>query len=527
MSKKTIDQFPFMSAVGNEHGPVRIPNKDLSSTLVTKAGDLIPAKALKALANIITPVIIPPITYDAPIIITKGGVYKGNYRSYDSTVPAVQIWTNEFVELTEGILVSKGDIIKVSGGGNVKVHHTEQYGDTPNGNEQWGRALNMFRPKSITFVNIYVEHTGGILLDHMDDGVSANIDISYNKIYNTDKSRVDKTPGDHRAGILFNTVPRAKGQIAWNEFINLPGLSHIEDNINLYNSGGVKGEIFKIHNNYIKGAYPLPLTADYYTGSGITLDGDPSTNTMDKMSQFVDVFKNIIVSTCNACANIAAGHDIHFYDNDYICSGMFPDGTFSERFWGGMCIWDASNVGPDKFINNDQKGNRVAYYRKGVNLPYKNRQDWVVVANNPLSIKAGDNVSLSDAPITLAMEDSYYDIWKAKLADGNVTVGNGVNNPLPTTVDAAIPIGKTATAVIVAKNAAGEIIEFTPADVTTKIADTTIATVTGLIVKPLKVGKTTLSVTLNNITKNFTVEVQPTAGPDKTIADFTVTFSLN
>src|ERR1700712_5287782 len=50
-------------------------------------------------------VVVPDSVYKGPLIITKGGKYTGNYKSSDSKVPAISIYTSEPVELT-GCLVA-------------------------------------------------------------------------------------------------------------------------------------------------------------------------------------------------------------------------------------------------------------------------------------------------------------------------------------------------------------------------------------------------------------------------------------
>lgn len=365
----------------------------------------------------------PAVTYQKPLVITKGGAYTGNYRSTDSKVPAVWIQTTEPVEITGCIIASAGPMIKCNGGTKATIHHNSLYGIMPDHNNQWGRALDDYQPQYLVFENNYIEHSGGLLIDHTDS-LSKSVVIRYNLIRNTDKKKVNLAAGDNRAGILFNSVANIAGEISWNQFENLPDSSNVEDNINIFNSGGSTGAPYLIHDNYIKGAYPYPLNAPSYVGSGITIDGDPGANTMEKMSQFINVYNNQVLSTCNACMNLAAGHDIHFYSNTMISSGMYPNGTASDRFWGGCCIWNASNVPAKYFINNTIKGNKIGYVRKGMNVPFPDRQDWVVVPESPISVKAGDNTSLPN-PITLETEKAEWPKWQAKLAGNKITIGNG------------------------------------------------------------------------------------------------------
>jgi hypothetical protein len=368
---------------------------------------------------------VPTVKYLDPIVIKKGGTYTGNYKSLDSQVPAVWVQTNEPVEITGCIIVSTGDMIKCNGGTNVKIHHNSLYGLFPLKNDQWGRALNDYQPQSMTFENNLVEHSGGILVDHTDS-FATSVVIRYNIIRNTDKRRANTAAGENRAGVLFNSVTKIAGEISWNQFVNIPDSSFVEDNINLFNSGGKSGAPYLVHDNYIKGAYPFPLNATSYVGSGITVDGDPGSKTMETMSQFINVYKNQVISTCNAAMNLAAGHDIHFYDNTMISCGLYPDGTQSERFWGGCCIWNASNVPVANFINNTIKHNTIGYVRGDKSIPLPGRQDWVVIKESPISVEPGDNISLPN-PITLETEKAEWPKWQKKVAANKVNIGNSGN----------------------------------------------------------------------------------------------------
>ena len=365
---------------------------------------------------------VPNVKYLDPIVIKKGGTYTGNYKSTNSESPAIWVQTNEPVEITGCIIVSTGDMIKCSGGSNVKIHHNSLYGLFPMKNDQWGRALNNYQPQSLLFENNTIDHSGGILIDHTDSG-SKSVVIRYNIIKNTDKRKANTAAGENRAGIQFNSVLKIAGEISWNQFINQPDSSFVEDNINLYNSGGTAASPYLIHDNFIKGAYPFPLDAPTYVGSGITVAGDGGSNTMETMSQFINAYKNQVISTCNAAMNIAAGHDIHFYGNTMISSGLYPDGKQSERFWGGCCLWNASSVPAKFFINNSIKGNTIGYVRGDKSVPFPGRQDWVVVKESSISVEAGDNTSLPN-PITLETENAELVKWQKKLAAGKIVVGN-------------------------------------------------------------------------------------------------------
>ncbi len=364
----------------------------------------------------------PSDKYSGPIEIKRGGVYTGNYKSDDTNVPAITISTNDPVEITGCNIVSSGIAIKAFGGTKLNIHHNNITGQKPTGNNQWGRALDDYHPQYLIFENNNVNHTGGLMVDHSDNNTRSAV-IRFNKFFNTDKRKVDLSEGDHRATILFNTVLPITGEISWNYFHNGLDSSYVEDNINFGNSGGLKDSFFLIHDNFIWGAYPYPSTANHFTGSGISIEGEPGHNKFENTSQYIKIFNNQVISTCNGGINISHGHDISAEWNTIISSGMYPNGVKSDRFWGGCAIWNGSNLSADVFKNLVIKNNTIGYVRPGVNVPFTDRQDYVVVAGSILNVQPGDNKALPN-PITLQTELDQVAVWEKKLADSRIISGN-------------------------------------------------------------------------------------------------------
>ena len=56
-------------------------------------------------------------------------------------------------------------------------------------------------------------------------------------------------------------------EIGWNQVINEPGKSRVEDNISIYESSGTSGSPILIHDNYINGAYTISLARRYSDGT--------------------------------------------------------------------------------------------------------------------------------------------------------------------------------------------------------------------------------------------------------------------
>ena len=356
------------------------------------------------------------IAYAPPITITRGGVYTGNYRSDDSRVPAISIETNEPVEITGCHVLSSGTHVRAGGGSQLNIHDNTFVGQPPTDGGHWGRVLDDYHPQTLVFEHNTVEHTGGLYVDHSDAN-TRTITVRYNAIRDTDQSRADGKPGEHRAALMLNTVLPVEAEIAWNWFENRPGHSHVEDNINLYNSGGRRGAPIRIHDNFVAGAYPLPTSADHFTGSGITVEGDPGHVRFDDVSQHVIVSDNQVISTCNAGINVNAGHDITVERNTVVSAGVYPDGSAGGFFWAGVSVWNGSNAPPTVFRDIVIRDNTIGYNRPGYAVPFAGRQD------TSGGVDLAQNVCLPN-PITLDTERRVRDAWQAKLARAGVRCGN-------------------------------------------------------------------------------------------------------
>ena len=360
--------------------------------------------------------------FQAPITITRGGTYTGNYRSDSSETPAVLVNTSEPVELAGCHIVSSGLGIKAYGGSRLSVHHCTIEGPRPTGNQQWGRAVDVYHPQTLTFTFNTVDHTGGLLVDHGDANTQSAV-IKYNVFKDTDRRKADGTVGELRASILFNSVVPITGEIAFNQFTNDWGKSAVEDNVNFGNSGGTAAAPFLIHDNYIRGAYPSPDDMEHYTGSGITVEGTGA-NTPETVSQYVQILRNQVVSTCNAGINVNDGHNVEARENRIVSAGILPDGRPSFLFWGGCSVWNGSHHDASLFHDVRMVDNVLGYRRPGLNVPLPDRQDYVVAKDCPLSIQPGQNESLPN-PITLETEAAEWTRWQRKLADAGIVVGAG------------------------------------------------------------------------------------------------------
>ena len=361
-----------------------------------------------------------PVSYQKPLVIIKGGHYSGSYKGTKDSA-AIWIWTNDTVWIDNAIvLTDAGGGIRMSGGTKVIITNITVKGIKPDATHQYGRAIDNYMPAYFYMKGFDIDSTGGILFDHSRPGSSPLIQVYNGKIKNTLRLKGDGTGGGLRAGMQFNTVRNMNptSEAAWIEWNNTPGRSCVEDNFNFYNSSN-----FTLHDFCIKGAYPYPVTASSYSGSGVTSDGSPQEgNAKATATHNFEVYNGTIISTCNAAANIAAGYNVNFHDLKIVSSGMLPDGTKSNRFWSGTCIFNGGKYPDSIFYNNSIKNCTIGFVNNGnENYPYSGRQDENKDRNvNKMPI--GGNAFLNN-PITLGLEKTYYELWQAKVSAQGITLG--------------------------------------------------------------------------------------------------------
>ena len=184
----------------------------------------------------------PNLTYAAPITITQGGTYTGNYRSTSSSVPAITISTTQPVTLVNCTLVGPGNLIfSPVQNADLTVRECRGYGDTPTAdNTARGVFLYMFRGQNLVLEHNYIERNQGIVLNLWTGDGSSNqtVKIRYNRVVNFDGS-YRNNPSHSQAGFQLNAVlGLANAEIAWNQIINEAGQSIVSDNFNIYDSGG-------------------------------------------------------------------------------------------------------------------------------------------------------------------------------------------------------------------------------------------------------------------------------------------------
>lgn len=391
----------------------------------------------------------------APIVITKGGTYTGTWESTDRNVAAITVNTSEPVVILDSVVRGPGDLIESdTTHTNITVRNTRGYSVNPN---VYGKAAGEFievdQFDNLVVENCYMEGTAGInLLTYAGDRTRAEtVRIVGNKALNIDgrksngaggyldfNERTRRSDGHTQTGydivqfVQFDKVVGVPGVVvAWNEVINEPARSRVEDVINVYLSSGTAASPMLIHDNYIQGAYTVqPWLDDYsdatydydwsYSGGGILLgDGVGSTTAQDPA--YVEAFGNTVISTTNYGVAIAAGHDLEYFNNRIFSAGVTPDGRAITQQNVGAYVWDSYKTGSTRFHDNLAHHNLAGWVKADGDRNDYWTNDWSTMS---------DNTKYSGT-VTLALEAAEHQAWKDRFALQNgispfaATAGDG------------------------------------------------------------------------------------------------------
>jgi hypothetical protein len=226
----------------------------------------------------------------APVRITGGGTYSGCYASTSTGTPAVTLATSQPVTLDHARVVAKGyGVQDTVTGTHLRVVDTT-FEQTDPGAVVAHRAIELEQPAS--FVAEHNRFTDG---DGIWIGGGGNVDpltVRYNLATNIGRYPHPTSPNCCVQFLQLSDVTTPAGEIAWNHTQNISGRSGVEDNINLFRSGGSDSpHKIEIHHNLVDGAYPLTPSNTQFTGGGI-IAGDGGAG-------WTNIHDNTVVSTTN------------------------------------------------------------------------------------------------------------------------------------------------------------------------------------------------------------------------------------
>ncbi len=363
-----------------------------------------------------------------PIVIRSGGTYSGHWQSDRPGVPAVSIRTREPVVIENATIRSAGPLIHSDHGRYVHLTIRNVRGEAipPTTAGQYpGRFLHADTYEFIRVENSIMIGTSGIYLHASRPG--ATVQIVGNQARNIDGRRSDGSGGYHGFfRVQFVQFDKgnelADSEVAWNEVINEPYESRVEDVVSLYMTSGRRNDPVRVHNNFIRGAFPEDPARDEYSGGGIML--------ADAGGEHLVASDNHVVATANYGIAISGGRSNRIVDNRVVSCGVLADGTPIASQNVGIYIWNLRRDGG--FGENLGMGNVIAWAH-----PERGRNDaWVPDA----TVWEGnaDLFASADRAVPCEAEDAEYDRWLQKVANAEVTVGPTVDLEGGAEEDAAV-----------------------------------------------------------------------------------------
>ena len=366
-------------------------------------------------ASWLRPLRPPARTFRRRSRLLQSGTYSGNWLSSSVNTPAVTINTSAPVTIINSTVEGPGTLIDCeTQGAQLTVKNTVGIGvitGVPQG-QPVGRFLYMYGGASLTVQNCYMSHTVGIGING-GGRTGMVVRILYNRASDID-GRESNGTGGYQTGksvlpnfIGFNTVTTPDVVLAWNEEINIPFVSQVEDSISTYGSLGTAALPMLVHDNYIQGGYYLDNSVPY-TGSGFNL-GDTAGGT-----GYVQLYNNQVVNYGNDGISVTAGHNNVVYGNRVVSSGYLPN-TTTPLGYSSYGIWVDNYYSDPGWANNNIHDNIVGYYSSW----FHQRQDYSITGTGTVQ---SNNTSLPD-PITTTTENNEFLLWQQKLATNGIEVG--------------------------------------------------------------------------------------------------------
>jgi hypothetical protein len=376
---------------------------------------------------------IGEVDWSGPIVISEGGTYSGNWQSTDARTPAVTVTTTAPVVIENAHIRSVGSLIKTTiAGSNLTVRNS--LGVAANAavkGQPNGVFLEVSSPTKLDVENNYIENARGGVIVH---GYSGNRDGEQTIVIRSNRARnLNGLLSDGNGGYLpgeganrsaarfiqLDSVQSVPGiDVGWNEVINYPGRSLVEDNIDVYRSGGTPNRPLEIHDTYIQGAYPYRAAQDAYTGGGIKTDAKAGDNAQE-VPAFNSIHDNQVVGTVNYGIEFTAGHDNVAANNRVVSSGLLADGTRIAAQHVGMANSDATGAHGSMY-NNTMHDNLIGWTCWSASCAAEGYRKDQYFPASPADYST--NAVLATGQI-LDMENSEYQVWVNKMATAGVAVG--------------------------------------------------------------------------------------------------------
>lgn len=377
-------------------------------------------------------------TCSGPITITTGGTYTGCWQSNDHNTPAVRINTTAAVTILNSTITSKGTGVHTANGARFTIRGSSITIQNP-GVAGVVKSRWVYSPSfvSATIENNDLNDGRGVFLHNWSGGASDTVKFRYNKIRNVDgrtsngtgyNNTYDISSGFSQVLSLGQSVGIAGVEIAWNEVINTPGQSAVEDNFSFWMSEGASPTSrMHIHDNLVWGSWrPDAANDDTSTGTGFNSgDGDGTGTPVNTGKGNILNENNVALGIANLCFGLSGGHDITVQNNRCVVSGMgdYDPGPGTDirqiaQPWHGAGFNNWNAYGTTGFTNNSVRNNVAAYW---------NRSDGNRRNDYWLPDCSGDctgNISLKPgAEITYQDELNEYNMYLARVSAAGIHIG--------------------------------------------------------------------------------------------------------
>jgi hypothetical protein len=292
------------------------------------------------------------------------------------------------------------------------------------------RAIFAERPRLVDAQNCYFLNTAGCKLNNWStSGLTAADTVTWK--YNRYDNIMGGTGSAYCQALQLQHIIRPGIEVAFNQIVNEPGKSRVEDNFNWGESGGTADSWMRVHHNCIRGAYQANPTDGSFTGTGWTSDAGSASVPASLQPQYILSENNYIIGTMNAAMNIAAGHHIVYRKNKVVISGFLPDGkTKISGIYTAVSIFRGQPYSTEQFNYNEITENDIfVNTANGKGFFFENSTDPNVVplkryaGPNSKPLLAGNTLNTYRDGATYADEVKLFDEWKGYLSDNKIYLG--------------------------------------------------------------------------------------------------------
>ncbi len=410
-----------LSSTGLYTAPDNVAANQTVAITATSVAD--PTKSSTAVISLLT--LLGP----APIVITEGGTYSGNWISTDPNTPAVTISTDAPVVIKNSTVQGPGNLIQITGsaGANVSIYNVTGVNTDPNiAGRQRGAFVRAAVVNSLSVSNCTM--SGGAFGIQVSSSLVSALTIKGNKGFSLEDRASDGMGGLQAARpqlghfiVLHNVTAVNNADIGWNELRQVIGQSSTEDVINIYHSQGTSSYPILVHDNYMEGY--SSSTTPVYTGNGLISDGDSA-----NISAYIVFQANQMVHTAGGGVAIASGHDVTAIGNRIVSCGTDALGHwYSRTGTAGAALWNY--YGAPQFYNNtitQTSGGLVSPSSTGQPVAsdlFINAAD-VQDSRNSVAGNLFTDPCFVDGKIDSSAEDSERTFWLSKQNVNGILVGD-------------------------------------------------------------------------------------------------------